>query len=76
VNRAKHNVLVRCAEVSSGNWTYGPDEIWSTDGDPGFVDAAGANFLLRADAEVFQRLPGFHPIPFDQIGPQTADTTR
>ena len=71
VNRAKNNVLVRCEQVSSGNWTFAPDEIWATDGDPGFVDAAQENFLLRPDAEVFQRLPGFQPIPFDQIGPRT-----
>lgn len=71
VNHARNNVLVRCAEVSSGNWTYAPDEIWSIEDDPGFVDAAAENYLLRPDAEVFRRLPGFQPIPYDQIGPQT-----
>ena len=49
-----------------------------TDRDPGFVDAAEGDFLLRPDAEVFQRLPGFQPIPFDKIGPQprAADRSR
>lgn len=75
VNRAKNNVLVRCGEVSNGNWRFRPEEMWSTDGDPGFVDVAKGNFQLRPDAEVFRRLPGFRPIPFDKIGPQ-ADPPR
>ena len=70
VNHAKNNVLVCCAQAHSGNWKYAPEEIWETDADPGFVDAASGNFLLRPDAEVFRRLPGFQPIPFDKIGPQ------
>lgn len=70
VNHAKNNLLVRCDQIHSGNWKYAPEEIWTTDGDPGFADARNGNFLLRADAEVFQRLPGFKPIPFDNIGPQ------
>jgi len=70
VNHAKNNVLVRCEQVSSGNWKFAEEEIWATDADPGFVDADKGNFLLRPDAEVFRRLPGFQPIPFDKIGPQ------
>ncbi|MCX7424504.1 MAG: right-handed parallel beta-helix repeat-containing protein [Planctomycetia bacterium] len=70
VNRAKNNVLVRCGDVTSGNWTFEPAEIWSTGDDPGFVDAAHDNYQLRADAEVFKHLPGFQPIPFDKIGPR------
>ncbi|MBA3272550.1 MAG: right-handed parallel beta-helix repeat-containing protein [Chthoniobacterales bacterium] len=68
VSRARNNVLIRCSEKSSGNWTADENEIWATDADPGFVDAAGENFKLREDAEVFKRLPAFQPIPFDQIG--------
>ncbi|MCY2992550.1 MAG: right-handed parallel beta-helix repeat-containing protein [Planctomycetota bacterium] len=78
VNHAKNNVLVRCEQVHSGNWKYAPDEIWATDGDPSFIDAVNGNFLLRPDAEVFKRLPGFKPIPFDKIGPEprTASISR
>jgi hypothetical protein len=76
VNHAKNNVLVRCEQISSGNWKFAPQEIWTTDGDPGFVDAAKKNFLLRSDAEVFKRLPGFKPIPFDKIGPQPSGGVR
>jgi hypothetical protein len=70
VNRAKNNVLVRCGEAKSGNWTFEPADVWLTDADPGFVDAASDNYELRPDAEVFKRLPGFQPIPFDKIGPR------
>jgi parallel beta helix pectate lyase-like protein len=69
-NRSKNNLLVRCGQASSGNWTIDPKEIWVTDEDPGFVDAANGNFQLRPDAEVFKRLPGFQAIPFDKIGPR------
>ena len=70
VNRSKNNLLVRCGQTSSGNWKIAPEEIWATDEDPGFVDAANDNFQLRPDAKVFQRLPGFQTIPFDKIGPR------
>jgi hypothetical protein len=69
-NHAKNNVLVRCAQVHSGNWKYAPEEMLATDGDPGFIDAVNGNFQLRPDADVFKRLPGFKPIPFDRIGPE------
>jgi hypothetical protein len=38
--------------------------------DPGFVDAAKGNYTLRPGAEVFSRIPGFRPIPFNQMGLQ------
>ena len=36
--------------------------------DPGFVDAAGGDYTLKADSEVFAKIPGFEAIAFDQIG--------
>ena len=68
VNRAKNNVLVRCGQVSSGNWQVAPEENWTTDHDPGFVGETTGNYLFTAGAEVFTRLPGFQPVPFDKIG--------
>jgi hypothetical protein len=68
VNHAARNVMVRCGEVKSGNWQVPEVSNWVTDEDPGFVDAAAGNFALRPDAEVYQRLPGFVPIPFAEIG--------
>lgn len=41
---------------------------WMTNEDPGFVDMKNKNFNLRPDAKVFDRIPGFQPIPFDKMG--------
>jgi len=68
VNRARSNLFVRCGEVSGGNWRLEPRENWSTRDDPGFVDAAKADYRLRPDAPVFKRLPGFKPVPFQEMG--------
>lgn len=68
INRAVRNVLVSCADVRSGNWQVGSEVNWITDRDPGFVNPAAGDFRLRPDAEVFARLPGFKPIPFNKIG--------
>ncbi len=43
---------------------------WTTPNDPGFVDAAAGKFSLKPGSEAFRRIPGFKPIPFDQIGLQ------
>jgi hypothetical protein len=68
VNRAMHNVFVKCASVSSGNWQVAPQDNWSTDADPGFVNAAEGDFRLKPSSEVFSKLPGFQPVPFERIG--------
>ncbi|MEI6322133.1 MAG: right-handed parallel beta-helix repeat-containing protein [bacterium] len=39
-----------------------------TNSDPGFVDLAAGNFALKKDSEVFTKIPGFQPIPFDKMG--------
>ncbi|TAD91076.1 MAG: right-handed parallel beta-helix repeat-containing protein [Bacteroidetes bacterium] len=41
---------------------------YRTDRDPGFVDYKNGNFNLKADAEVFVRISGFEPPPFDKMG--------
>ncbi|WP_036963627.1 Ig-like domain-containing protein [Promicromonospora kroppenstedtii] len=41
---------------------------WVTDTDPGFVDAEGGDYAFRDDAAVFDQIPGFEAIPFDEIG--------
>ncbi len=41
---------------------------WVTREDPGFIDSAHKNFGLRRDAKVFEKIPGFQPIPFDKMG--------
>lgn len=68
INRAVRNVIAMCADVSSGNWQVNPGDNWVTDHNPGFVNAAKGDFRLRPNAEVFVKLPGFQPIPFEKIG--------
>ena len=41
---------------------------WETQEDPGFVDVKNENFKLRDDSEVYKKIKGFKPIPFDKIG--------
>ena len=39
-----------------------------TERDPGFVDVANGNLALKPNSEVFKKIPGFKPIPFEKIG--------
>jgi hypothetical protein len=68
ISRGVRNLIVRCADVRAGNWQVKPEENWVVDHDPGFVDAAHGDFQLKPSAEVFTRLPGFKPIPFEKMG--------
>ena len=68
VNYARLNLLVRCGEVSGGNWRLEPNANWSTNDDPGFVDGHKGDYRLRRDASVFKHLPGFKPLPFEKMG--------
>ncbi len=70
--------------VVSGNLIVGgPEEIlllrgehaqcesvnnFRTNSDPGFVDYENGNFNLRSGSEVFDKIPGFEPPPFDKMG--------
>ncbi len=67
-NTAKNNVFINPKMDPSGNWLL-DDSNWSTDHDPGFVNAAKNDFRLKPDAEVYKKIPGFKPIPFEKIGP-------
>ncbi|NLY01448.1 MAG: hypothetical protein GXY83_35600 [Rhodopirellula sp.] len=68
VNRAVRNVMVLCDQLSGGNWQCPPEENWATQKDPGFVDFEGGDFRLRPNAEAFEKVPGFQPIPFEKMG--------
>jgi hypothetical protein len=41
---------------------------WTTADDPGFVDPKRHDYALKPDSPVFQKVPGFEPIPFGRIG--------
>jgi lysophospholipase L1-like esterase len=40
---------------------------------PGFVDPENNNFKLKEDSPVYEKIPGFEPIPFEKIGLQESD---
>jgi parallel beta-helix repeat protein len=72
-NTFNRNVLVKHEETIRLVGKYAQCEIgdnYMTQGDPGFVDAPNLDFRLKPDAEVYRKLPGFQPIPFEQIGPR------
>ena len=68
-NIARKNVFVRPELPPTGSWDL-DESNWTTDADPGFVDAAKGNYALKSGSEVFRKIPGFEPIPFDKIGPR------
>lgn len=71
-NYSARNVVVRCPMLLDGDWEASDNFV--TEKDPGFVDAAAMNFQLRDDSEVFQKIPGFERIPFEEVGLQRAST--
>ena len=76
--RARRNVLFGNLIVGGpenplhlvgGEHAQGDDvNNFRTDKDPGFVDYINENFNLRTDSEVFTKIPGFEPVPFDKMG--------
>ena len=73
-NYANANLIVNCRAVQTGNWDV--TNSFVTDADPGFVNSAKLDFQLRDDSPVFEKLPGFERIPFEQIGLQRVRVTR
>lgn len=41
---------------------------YQTKEDPGFVDLANKNFMLKKESEVFKKLSDFEAVPFDKMG--------
>lgn len=76
--RSRRNVLTKNLIVGGtpnpiqllgGEYAHCDDvNNYRTDSDPGFVDYKNGNFNLRSDSEVFIKIPGFEPIPFDKMG--------
>ena len=53
--------------ILSGRWhTNATDVVFHHD--PGFRDLRGKDFSLVPDAELYKKIPGFKPIPFEKIG--------
>ncbi len=66
-NIAVRNLFVGCGEVKSGRWSTNATD-YATAEDPGFVNWAAGDFRLRPGAPVFQRIPGFQPVPVEKMG--------
>jgi parallel beta-helix repeat protein len=72
-NTFSRNILVGYEETVRLVGKYAQCEIgdnFMTRDDPGFVNAREMDFRLKPDAPVYRRLPGFQPIPFEQMGPR------
>jgi parallel beta-helix repeat protein len=72
-NIVDRNVLVKFEETFRLVGKYAQTEFgenFLTNDDPGFVNAKAMDFRLKPDAELYKKLPGFEPIPFEQIGPR------
>jgi parallel beta-helix repeat protein len=72
-NTFDKNVLVKYEETYRLVGKYAQCDFgdnFMTQSDPGFVNAKALDFRLRPDSEVFAKLPGFRPIPFEEIGPR------
>ena len=79
-NAAFNNAFVNCPAtlpgrkpgekrpgILSGRWyTNATDVVFNHD--PGFRDLRGKDFRLVPDAELYRKIPGFKPIPFEKIG--------
>lgn len=66
INYTANDLLYKCGEYSTGMWQH--TNSFQTYKDPGFVDAVNKNFMLKENSLAFKALPGFLPIPFDEIG--------
>lgn len=68
-NPIERNLLVNCGKVTSARSEWGPiKNNWSTNDDPGFVNMAEGDFTLKEDSPVFEKIPGFIPVPFPRMG--------
>ncbi len=67
-NTIRRNLAVRCGVLVTPEERQEIAENWCTNRDPGFADAARLDFTLPAGSEAFERIPGFEPVPFGEMG--------
>ncbi len=70
-NVVRNNVIYGCGPMHLANEARAQgifEGNWETTDDPGLVNAAHLDFSLKPDAAAYRHVPGFEPIPFDQIG--------
>ena len=72
-NSAVRNLLYNTNDIETSDSLvkYGVFEdnvMFDTSQDPGFVDYDNMNFALAPDSIVYDQIPGFEEIPFEQMG--------
>lgn len=68
-NRIHGNLFYKVTNVLRGNSQWGEFwNNWTTNEDPGFVDASDPLKGFRKGADIFKRINGFEEIPYDKIG--------
>jgi hypothetical protein len=68
INAVSRNVAYKCGQfLTRDRGIQDLMDNYVTMHDPGFVDEARANFSLKPNAAIFDRI-GLRPIPFDEIG--------
>jgi hypothetical protein len=68
-NIVDKNVFVRIGEVCNNfkRVEFSKNNLVVNE-DPGFVSEKDQNFKLKSTSEIFIKIPGFKPIPFEEIG--------
>ena len=64
----KGDVLKISQQIKANPELFTEGDNFTTDQDPGFVDLANGKLALKPGSEVFKKIPGFEPIPFEKIG--------
>ncbi len=71
-NHYENNLIIRANrpyKFDNGIETAtGLETNYITDEDPGFVDLENRDYRFKADAEVFDKIPGFIAPPFERMG--------
>ena len=72
-NIVSNNLMVNCGAMAIDDNCLKAEKSdftgnWETTSDPGFVDAKNGNYQLKADAEVFTKIPGFKTIDMSKMG--------
>lgn len=68
-NKISGNLFYKIKNIVNGQTQWGEFwNNWSTDIDPGFVDADNPLKGFKTDAAIFQRIENFPQLPFDKIG--------
>ena len=68
-NPILNNLAVKCGKLTNARADWGTvSNNWMTAEDPGFADMAKGDFSLSEKSIVFSKIPGFKPVPFEEMG--------